>query len=234
MNTKVWGPPLWRVLHGSSTLTGTHPIHEESLATIVRTLEFIMPCSFCRDSYAKFSRDLNIEAIETTLHRKQFGRWLYDLHNLVVAKLQRQALETAGVPPQYTDIIYEKTKLSYEVLQKRLIITYPYFSEADVFTVLGILALSATEEACIKRKRHFLEFARCVAKLLVGFSSFGNFGASLSSALERVNLLNFDRVIIKLLLGMELKRRPNKSEHEKHLQILGLAKAGKCLAGACL
>ena len=195
-----------------------------------------MPCSFCRDSYITFSRELHIGSIETTLRRNQFCQWLYALHNRVAAKLQKQALEVAGVPSRHINAVFEATKLSYEVLQKRLLITYPYFSEADVFTVLGILALSASEEACLKRKAHFVRFANSLAGLLSGFHlpRLKDLGASLLQALRRVTVENFDKEIMKRLLGVELQHRPSISESETHVRVLSLAKAGRCLAGACL
>ena len=235
MNTKVWGGPLWRVLHGAGTLEATgNPRFLESLATVVRTLEFIMPCSFCRNSYIQFAKTLKINAIEATLLEKDFSLWLYNMHNKVVQKLQGQALDTAGGPAAYRSKVFNATKLPWDVLQKRLLITKPYFSEHDVFTVLGILTLSAVQEGCVKRKGHMLDFATGIAVLLTGFPALQELGVAMWETLQNVTPSNFNQRMPRLLVGLELKRRPTSSDCRKRTQVLGYAKAGACVAGACL
>ena len=235
MNTKVWGGPLWRVLHGVGTLEATgNRRFLEPLATVVQTLEFIMPCSFCRNSYVQFAKTLKIQSIESTLENKDFSLWLYNMHNKVVRKLQGQALDAAGVPSVYRTKIFNATKLPWDVLQKRLLITKPYFSEHDVFTVLGILSLSAAQEGCSKRKAHLHNFSTSIAILLTGFPVFYELGVALWEALQSVNPTNFNERMPRLLVGLELKRRPTTSDCKQRAQVLGYAKAGACIAGACL
>ena len=231
MNTKVWGGPLWRVLHGTGQLRDRR--FAPHLANVVSTLEFVMPCSFCRESYIQFSKDLTIDEIDETIASGNFARWLYDMHNKVVFKLQAQILEKARVPKKYVAAVLEESKLSFEVLQKRLRISVPYFSATDVFVCLGILALSAREGTCKVRKAHFLKFARSIAFLLTGFPVSAAIGTELFSALHSATVRNFNAIMAKLL-QVELNRRPSTAEKHQHVQTLSYAKASSCTAGVCL
>ena len=53
MNIWVWGPPKWRFLHSLSFSPSVHEYPAESSA-FLETLEEVLPCIYCRESYKTF------------------------------------------------------------------------------------------------------------------------------------------------------------------------------------
>jgi hypothetical protein len=233
MNTKIWGPPTWRFLHGTSFMSVDSKL-APSIGKIVRSLQYVMPCSFCRDSFEIFSKELNVEGLEDTIVRGGYAKWLYDIHNKVAAKLQRQVLEKSGVPPDVIPTVIAESQLTYSVLRKRLMITLPYFCEIDIFLMLSIMGLSAKEGDCMARKEHFISFATHTGVLLEAFAPFNQLGSALRSAFQRITVQTFDGTVMQALLALELGRQPTADDAKEQLHVLRIAKAGSCSVGVCI
>lgn len=98
-NPKMWGPPLWKLLH---TITFKYPEKidprnsehtkvKNKVKKIFSNLKRSIPCKPCRDSYVGFTNSL---PIERHLHgRNSLSYWLYRIHNMVNAKLRRYESE---------------------------------------------------------------------------------------------------------------------------------------------
>lgn len=100
MKTKFWGPNAWNFLFCS--ILGTYPEKidnknkehiklKKEFTNLFKSLCFIMPCIFCRESYKKFIKELPIE--QHLDGRIQLCFWLYKLKDKVNKKLIKQELE---------------------------------------------------------------------------------------------------------------------------------------------
>ena len=96
---KVWGPPLWRMLHTitfkyPNVIDVTNPNHlaiAKKVKQIFVGLQKTIPCKACKVSYSKFYK---YDPINTYLgNMNALSRWLYRLHNRVNAKLRKQELD---------------------------------------------------------------------------------------------------------------------------------------------
>jgi hypothetical protein len=96
MDTRFWGPSGWRLLHliAADTLS---PSRKRAVKEWFNLLEYILPCKYCRASFHDYTtlQPLTDEVLENPA---TFGRWLYDIHNRVNAKLRGQGLLTEADP----------------------------------------------------------------------------------------------------------------------------------------
>ena len=89
MNTFVWGPPTWKLLHSMSfadpgALRG-------AVGEVVRFMDSlgeVLPCRYCRDSYAVFVKDM--PSVRSAIQEGTLARWMYELHARVNTKLGAQ------------------------------------------------------------------------------------------------------------------------------------------------
>ena len=91
MDTRFWGPSGWKLLHLTCT-TADRP----RLNDFLETIPYILPCLFCRASLTDYYR----QHPYTTA--KDMSRWIYQIHNLVNAKLRKQGLHPAPNPTYAT------------------------------------------------------------------------------------------------------------------------------------
>lgn len=115
MNTKMWGPHLWNYLFIS--ILGRYPVeiddrNKEHLKirhyfkSLLVSLQYIMPCVYCRESYKIFIKELPIKRY--LVGRIQLMYYVYLLKDKVNKKLQKQ---------EYLN--YNKTKKDLKELYKR-------------------------------------------------------------------------------------------------------------------
>lgn len=100
IKTSYWGPHAWAYLF--SSIAGSYPItvdlknktHQrivKSFQQIFSSLQHTLPCSFCRESYKLYIKDI---PISNYLHsRKSMMKWLYLIHDKVNKKLMCQEAE---------------------------------------------------------------------------------------------------------------------------------------------
>ena len=138
MNTYIWGPPLWRILHTVSFTpinipTDTVKTYNSCLLLLLTSLQHILPCSFCRASYQQYYWELpNVPHKITSgleLEQNEMVNWVYELHTLVNQKLNSQC-----------------NNLPLHCLKKRQQLHTVFCSEEDVWDVLAILALNYTQQ----------------------------------------------------------------------------------------
>ena len=100
IKTSFWGPHAWAFLF--SNIAGSYPIHvdenNKEHAKIVRafqnmfsSLEYTLPCIYCRQSYGKFIKELPMT--DYSHSRKSMMKWLYLIHDKVNKKLIQQERE---------------------------------------------------------------------------------------------------------------------------------------------
>jgi hypothetical protein len=109
MLTNVWGPSLWHFLHTMSFNYPVHPTEEEkkSYSSFIKSLEFILPCKYCRLNLKKNFCKLPLTRA-TMKSRESFSRYIYNLHELINKMLQKKS-----------NLTYEKVRETYEHFRSR-------------------------------------------------------------------------------------------------------------------
>lgn len=105
MQTESWGPPAWVFLH-SITFNAPKVIKEPmttQYTSFFTSLQFMLPCKYCRQSYVYFLEKLPIKDYCDT--RVGIVYWLYALHNLVNHKLNLQHKKNVKPIPTFDDIV---------------------------------------------------------------------------------------------------------------------------------
>ena len=89
MDTRFWGPSGWRLLHliAFSYEPSKQKAHVRELFTM---LPFVLPCKFCRASFADYIEEDPIE--QALKSRDALAKWLWRIHNKVNEKLRGQGL----------------------------------------------------------------------------------------------------------------------------------------------
>jgi len=98
--TRLWGPSGWLFLHCISfgypyKIDPTNPEHLEKQNDYYRFFYYlgkVLPCKYCRNSYMDFFTETS--PMKHLGSRKEFTKWLYDIHNLVNNKLGVPSCET--------------------------------------------------------------------------------------------------------------------------------------------
>jgi hypothetical protein len=133
MDTRFWGPSGWALLH----LIAAAPIEQTRQAAVKQwfdLLEYILPCKYCRASFHDYTK---IQPLTPTIIKNPdtFGRWVYDIHNRVNAKLRGQGLLTTQDPS------WSSVKSKYNTIQKSLCSSSPLlgwdFMTSVAFTTPG-------------------------------------------------------------------------------------------------
>ena len=99
MNTKMWGPPGWKLFH---TVAFNYPLKidfsnkeqkklSEDIKAMFENLQYTLPCKYCRESFKGFLKELPIEPFLGC--EKALTYWLYCMHNKVNNKLRGQEWE---------------------------------------------------------------------------------------------------------------------------------------------
>ena len=91
MQTRCWGPPLWFSLHilGRGFPVKPSNFQRKQYLAFFRSLGHVLPCVYCRDSYAKFTaaRGKTPLTMRVMKDRRSLSLWLYKLHNAVNDRL---------------------------------------------------------------------------------------------------------------------------------------------------
>ena len=89
MNCEAWGPSGWKFLHSIA-------LHYDLMETMsspnnikrfFKSIQHILPCIYCRRSYAQYIKELPIEPF---IKKHRVSEWIYHIHNKVNAKLRGQ------------------------------------------------------------------------------------------------------------------------------------------------
>lgn len=108
VNTRAFGPHLWKVLHKIAQLLERRkiPFTMENKERYFGPLRVILPCVYCRKSYPEYFEILSRKEMSPT-------RFVYELHNMVNEKLNKQIIEGKH-PAQYKPVgIRNKGAIQY-------------------------------------------------------------------------------------------------------------------------
>lgn len=90
----TWGPVLWQLLHCIAWQSDSKQVYDkEILQTFFTSLQPLLPCKYCRNSYGGFLKDveaLRKETVGQAVEKRHLVAFVYDLHNKVNAKLAKQ------------------------------------------------------------------------------------------------------------------------------------------------
>lgn len=104
MDTRFWGPSGWRLLH----LVASTPTRSKAVKEWFGLLEYVLPCKYCRASFHDYIRKLPLTD-DIIADPERFGRWMYDIHNMVNDKLRQQGLlKTPN--PSWDSVKHSKAK----------------------------------------------------------------------------------------------------------------------------
>lgn len=112
MDTRFWGPSGWALLHLIAA-TPIEPSRRPAVKEWFDLLEYVLPCKYCRASFHDYTE---LQPLTDTILKdpETFGRWVYDIHNRVNAKLRGQGLLTTPDPS------WSSVKAKYDTIQKGL------------------------------------------------------------------------------------------------------------------
>jgi len=90
MNTTFWGPSGWLFLHSICNIYPEIPTNADKLLIrdFMLLVNDVLPCKYCRASFTKYSKSLNI--IEYCDSNEKMQEWIYKIHNKVNGKLRLQ------------------------------------------------------------------------------------------------------------------------------------------------
>jgi len=104
MDTRFWGPSGWQLFH----LVAFKSPPEEA-REVLDDMKDVLPCKFCRASTTQFVKDHPPKA--------PYGKWLYEIHNMVNNKLRTQAVDDPRVIDPGPDPPFEEVKAKYEAMK---------------------------------------------------------------------------------------------------------------------
>jgi hypothetical protein len=171
MDPNIWGPPLWGLIfdicwnleqkEGRCTAS-----QKRDVEIFFNTLQHLLPCRYCRESYTKFLDRLNANRARAGPPcGKGALLWAYNLKNLVNHKLKR------------------KEYPSYEIVRRRMK-TYTCSSNpTDLFDLLFIFAANFSSEN--EKKIATLKFIRTLPNILHLMASKCNSGFAEASGVFR-------------------------------------------------
>ena len=105
MDTRFWGPSGWQLFH----LVAFKSPPEEA-REVLDDMKDVLPCKFCRASTTQFVKDHPPKA--------PYGKWLYEIHNMVNNKLRTQCADDPKVINPGPDPEFEDIKSKYDRIKK--------------------------------------------------------------------------------------------------------------------
>lgn len=105
MDTRFWGPSGWQLFHLIAFKTAPEDARE-----VLDDMKNILPCKFCRASTTEF--------VAKHPPKQPYGRWLYEIHNMVNNKLRTQCADDPKVIDPGPDPTFEEVKKRYDDITK--------------------------------------------------------------------------------------------------------------------
>ena len=196
MNTNLWGVDGHAVNHGIfDTLDPTNERAVVGALTMVSGSFDSYPCSHCRKSSLEFlhvMRKTTGKPLEAVIRDGEASRWMFDYHNLINDKLDRQAWSAAMLPllPHLasrcgvdaeelgTELVaaadaakaFRGKRISFDTYQKRLRaggsdLVLDRLSAKRVFRYLRICAFDVDAERLAGFRRYVKGLAICIGEV---------------------------------------------------------------------
>ena len=139
MDTKIWGPCMWKTLH---LITFTYPekpsyAEKKYYYDFFNNLRYVIPCINCRKNYINH---LNEIPLDPHLDSKDLLiKWLIDIHNLVNKDLNKPQKKYKDVISHYSKLIYGKKNL--EITNDAKFSKIKYIIIITIFNILILFLL---------------------------------------------------------------------------------------------
>lgn len=104
LDTRFWGPSGWQLFH-LIAFKSPGPAAKH----VLEDMPAILPCPFCRASTTTF-------VAKHPVH-PPYDKWLYDIHNMVNAKLRTQCATDPKVIHPGNDPSFEEVKATYDAMK---------------------------------------------------------------------------------------------------------------------
>lgn len=100
MDTRFWGPSGWDLFHRIAS-------HSKKPDDVLKHIDEVLPCKFCRSSTRRFVKDLPYD-------KHNPAKWLYELHNKVNHKLRSQCARDPKVINPGPDPSFEEVQNKFQ------------------------------------------------------------------------------------------------------------------------
>lgn len=157
MNTIKWGGHGWNTAHKLVDSLPDKLSQEEQdwVELFFITMSFVLPCKYCRQSFAIFLKQNPISPHLST--REQMRKWLYIMHNLVNNKLRKQKKGTGE---------YFSPDPSYSVAMKRIgAISQGQFNQS-LWLFLHAISMNYQKNPTVGKEIPYLVFFTALGHLL--------------------------------------------------------------------
>lgn len=104
ISPKIWGPSAWKLIHLTAAKTRTYA-DLAIMRSFVEGLEYLLPCTKCRASFATHLSQLPFPS-----RPRDLSQWAYDMHN-------RVNLSSAGSEPAFSGPAPDPTEV-FEAYRK--------------------------------------------------------------------------------------------------------------------
>lgn len=135
MDTRFWGPSAWQLFHLIA-------FRSEYPDDVLNAMKDVLPCKFCRESTTQFVKEHPL--------RGDPGKWMYDIHNKVNAKLRKQAETDPTVVQPGDNPSFEDVKRRYMAM------TPSNVPGRDFLFTIAANYPESPEESDMATHRHFL------------------------------------------------------------------------------
>lgn len=134
MNTKIWGPHGWSMMHGLSWLQ----CDSTDIFNFIKSLAHILPCKYCRVSFATF---LGEDSPSASFTDREWNCWVVRMHNKVNAKLKvADFVDLETTCPKWCQWLFSTFFFIYILL-----LSYPDLSEREQEASACFESLLATD-----------------------------------------------------------------------------------------
>lgn len=127
MSTKHWGPSAWNFLFIS--IMGRYPFKldvnkeddimvRDAFKSMLTSLEVVMPCIFCRESFKEFLKELPIDPY--LVGRIELMYWLYQMKDKVNKKLLKQENQCYNDEKKRLKVLYYSNQISDQDYYKQV------------------------------------------------------------------------------------------------------------------
>jgi hypothetical protein len=133
IKTSFWGPHAWAFLF--SSIAGSYPVRVDpqnpahtkvvkSFHSMLSSLEYTLPCIYCRQSYGLFIKELPMQRYSSS--RKEMMYWLYLIHDMVNKKLiqqEKECFEKESKRLRASDIAPSRLKILLKKIKQQTLVT---------------------------------------------------------------------------------------------------------------
>ena len=222
MNTKVWGPPTWRLMHYLSKQAednGARPQYNAFL----RDIGHALPCKFCRDSWnTKF-------IVREGLPENVIER-CWALHHLVTDKLDVQNWRAQGSPQPFV----QPRRMPLACLMTKFRITLRNFPDEAFWSHLEIFAYGSALPGCREGKKAYIRYCRSLSALLESTKETRLAQAlrSICEASETEQEWTSESALM-IVFSASTQGRGTLPEFDKNYSCVQEVEAGRCASGTC-